>query len=52
MFVMKVYMKTVVAGTGEPVDAVYYGHGGQDYGSGSAGGCGYNPKYKFGACGK
>lgn len=50
MFSMDQYVKTVVPGTGDPSDAVYFGHGGQDYASGSGGICGFNPKYKFGFC--
>ena len=50
MFSMNQYVKTVVPGTGDPSDAIYFGHGGQDYASGSGGICGFNPKYKFGFC--
>jgi hypothetical protein len=50
MFVMDQYVKVAVPGTGEAADALYYGHGGQDYGSGSAGICGFNIRYRFGFC--
>jgi hypothetical protein len=50
MFLMDQYKALAVPGTGNPDDAMYWGHGGVDYGSGSAGICGYNYRYKFGVC--
>jgi CubicO group peptidase (beta-lactamase class C family) len=50
MFLMDQYEKLAIPGTGDPQDAMYYGHGGVDYGSGSAGICGYNYKHQFGFC--
>jgi hypothetical protein len=50
MFLMDQYEKIAVPGTGNPDDAMYWGHGGVDYGSGSAGICGFNYRYKFGVC--
>eukprot|EP01043_Picozoa_sp_COSAG02_P038929 COSAG02_NODE_3039_length_7496_cov_89.964715_4_plen_638_part_00 len=50
MFLMDQYEKLAIPGTGDSQDAMYYGHGGVDYGSGSAGICGYNCKYQFGFC--
>ena len=50
MFLMDQFREFVVPGSGDPNDALYWGHGGIDYGSGSAGICGYNYKYRFGFC--
>ena len=50
MFLMDQFREFVVPGSGDPNDAMYWGHGGIDYGSGSAGICGYNYKYRFGFC--